>query len=91
MFLIRKVVVTTYFCCRLLPQTILFVMKETDVINLMSPVKLPVITVRRVMKLSAHSGVLVSSTSPTSLYLGVQADEEANTDSMFDIASERHK
>ena len=43
------------------------------------------------MKLSAHSGVRVSSTSPTSLYLGVQADEEANTDSMFDIASERNK
>lgn len=39
------------------------------------------------MNPSAHSGVRVSSTSPTSLYFTVHADEEDRTDSMFDIAS----
>lgn len=51
----------------------------------------PVMTERRVMKPSAHSGVRVSSTLPTSLYLGDQADDEDRTDSMFDIASENLK
>ena len=50
---------------------------------------LPVITERRVIKPSAHSGDRVSSTSPTSLYLGVHADEEESTDSIFDTASEK--
>ena len=45
----------------------------------------------RVTKPSAHSGVRVSSTSPTSLYLGVHADEEDRTDSMFDTASVSQK
>lgn len=39
------------------------------------------------MNPSAHSGVRVSSTSPTSLYFIVHADEEDRTDSMFDMAS----
>lgn len=47
----------------------------------------PVITERRVINPSAHSGIRVSSTSLTSLYFGVHADEEDKTEFMFDSAS----
>ena len=43
------------------------------------------------MNPSAHSGVRVSSTSPTSLYFSVHAEEEDKRDSMFDIASVKKK
>lgn len=39
------------------------------------------------MNPSAHSGAHVSSTSPTSLYFSVHAEDEDRTDSIFDIAS----
>ena len=47
-------------------------------------------TERRVIKPSAHSGIRVSSTLPTCLYLADQADGEDRTDSMFDTASEKN-